>query len=155
MRTFIVLRALATVAIVAGSASAVAAKDPIAVMIDRAKVMRISAPAATVVIGNPAIADASIQDRQTLVITGKVTGVTNLVILDAKGELIADELINVEKGDRGTVTVQRGASRYTYSCTPSCNVALEPGDASEFFSQASSQLAGRNGFAAGAAAPTQ
>ncbi|MCE1234712.1 MAG: pilus assembly protein N-terminal domain-containing protein [Hyphomicrobiales bacterium] len=122
------------------------AKDPISVMIDRAKVMRISAPAATVVIGNPAIADASIQDRQTLVITGKITGVTNLVILDAKGELIADELVNVEKADRGMVTVQRGASRYTYACTPNCNVALEPGDANDFFSQASSQLSGRNGF---------
>lgn len=148
MRSFTTLRALATVAVLAGSVSGVVAKDPIAVMIDRAKVMRISAPAATVVIGNPSIADAAIQDRQTLVITGKIAGITNLVILDAKGELIADELINVEKADRGMVTVQRGASRYTYACTPSCNVALEPGDNPEFFGQASSQLTGRNGFVA-------
>lgn len=155
MRPFTILRALATVAVLAGSVSGVTAKDPIAVMIDRAKVMRISAPAATVVIGNPAIADATVQDRQTLVITGKITGVTNLVILDAKGELIADELINVEKADRGMVTVQRGASRYTYACTPNCNVALEPGDATEYFSQASSQMAGRGGFVAQSTGPTQ
>ena len=144
------LLALAVVASVLGSTADVDAKDPISVMIDRAKVMRISAPAATVVVGNPAIADATIQDRQTLVITGKVNGVTNLVILDAKGELIADELINVEKTDRGTVTVQRGASRFTYACTPSCNTTLEPGDNAEHFGQASAQIAGRNGFAAAA-----
>lgn len=149
------LFALAALATVLGSTAAVDAKDPISVMIDRAKVMRISAPAATVVVGNPAIADATIQDRQTLVITGKINGVTNLVILDAKGELIADELINVEKTDRGTVTVQRGASRFTYACTPSCNIAMEPGDNSEHFGQATTQLTGRNGFAAAAAAGGQ
>ncbi|TBW39229.1 pilus assembly protein [Siculibacillus lacustris] len=122
------------------------AKDPISVTIDRAKVMRISAPAATVVIGNPAIADASIQDRQTLVITGKASGITNLVILDGKGQLIADETINVEKPQVGYVTVQRGGARYTYSCTPNCNAAIEPGDTADYFGAANSQITTRNGF---------
>ncbi|NLH79792.1 MAG: pilus assembly protein [Phyllobacteriaceae bacterium] len=149
------LRLLALLAVTTAVSSVAEAKDPISVMIDRAKVMRISAPAATVVIGNPAIADASIQDRQTLVITGKVTGITNLVILDAKGELIADELINVEKADRGTVTVQRGVNRYTYACTPNCDVSLVPGDTGDYFSQASSQLSGRNAFATSATAGGQ
>lgn len=134
------------------SSNAAEVKDPISVMVDRAKVMRISAPAATVVIGNPAIADATVQDRQTIVLTGKVAGITNLVILDAKGQLIADELINVEKPDRGYVTVQRGDSRYTYSCTPSCNTALEPGDAKDYFSQASTQMTTRGTM--GTASPT-
>lgn len=149
------LRLLALLAVVTASSSLAEAKDPISVMIDRAKVMRISAPAATVVIGNPAIADASIQDRQTLVITGKVTGITNLVILDAKGELVADELINVEKPDRGTVTVQRGVNRYTYACTPNCDVSLQPGDTADYFTQASSQLSGRNAFATSATGGAQ
>lgn len=142
------LLCLAAVPAIAGDV-----KDPISVMVDRAKVMRISAPAATVVIGNPAIADASVQDRQTIVLTGKVAGITNLVILDAKGQLIADELINVEKPDKGYVTVQRGGSRYTYSCTPSCNTAMEPGDATDYFSQASSQMTARGTMATGAASP--
>ncbi len=150
VRTPVTLFTLAAVAL-ALATTATSAKDPISVMIDRAKVMRISAPAATVVIGNPAIADASIQDRQTLVVTGRVTGITNLVILDAKGELIADELINVEKPDKGYVTVQRGAGRYTYSCTPSCNVALEPGDQSEHFTSANTQMLGRHQFVQSAA----
>lgn len=149
------LRVLLVAALLGASSTALSAKDPISVMIDRAKVMRISAPAATVVIGNPAIADATIQDRQTLIITGKTTGITNLVILDGKGELIADELIAVAKADRGTVTIQRGASRATYACTPDCNVALEPGDNTEFFSQAQSQLTARNGFVTSAVGAAQ
>lgn len=127
------------------------AKDPISVTIDRAKVMRISAPAATVVIGNPGIADATIEDRQTLVITGKMSGITNLVILDAKGQLVADELINVEKPQAGYVTVQRGVERYTYSCTPNCNSAVEPGDNAGHFSAAQAQTTGRSALAQTAA----
>lgn len=136
---------LALAALLAAATTAFA-KDPISVTIDRAKVMRISAPAATVVIGNPAIADAAVQDRQTLVITGKASGITNLVVLDAKGELIADEILNVEKPTVGYVTVQRGGSRYTYSCTPNCNAAIEPGDANEYFGLANTQIHTRTGF---------
>lgn len=131
------------------------AREPIAVMVDHAKVMRISAPAATVVIGNPAIADASIQDRQTIVLTGKVLGMTNLVILDAKGQLIADELIRVEKSEQGYVTVQRGPARFTYACTPKCNTALEPGDFNDYFTQSQQQMTARSALANGAAGPTQ
>ena len=65
------------------------------VMTDRAKVFRIDAPADTVIVGNPAIADVTMYDRQTVVVTGKLYGTTNLVILDAKGEPIIDEVITV------------------------------------------------------------
>jgi len=141
VRVSSVLAIILVFAAVAGTPAE--AKDPISVIIDRAKVMRISAPAATVVIGNPAIADATVQDRQTLVITGKMSGITNLVVLDSKGQLIADELVNVEKPQSGYVTVQRGGSRYTYSCTPHCNATMEPGDNSEFFGAAQNQSAAR------------
>ena len=39
-----------------------------------ARILRISAPAATVIIGNPGVADVTIQDPQTLVLTGKSYG---------------------------------------------------------------------------------
>lgn len=128
-------------ALTAAAAPGIAeAKDPIAVNIDMAKVMRVSAPAATVVVGNPGIADATVQDRQTLVITGKMAGLTNLVVLDAKGQLIADEVINVIKPQAGYVTVQRGGARYSYACTPHCNAMVEPGDEKTYFEGAESQL---------------
>ncbi len=139
-----VLTSLA-IALVCASGPAVA-KDPIPVTVDIAKVMRISAPAATVVLGNPGIADAAMQDRQTLVITGKVAGITNLVVLDAKGQLIADETIHVVKPQTGYVTVQRGATRFSYACTPHCNATMEPGDEKEYFDNSEKQLSKRIDF---------
>ncbi|MBP0651082.1 pilus assembly protein N-terminal domain-containing protein, partial [Mycobacterium tuberculosis] len=60
-------RLLCGVAVIGLLSAPALAKDPIVVTMDRAKVMRIPAPADTVIIGNPAIADVSIHDRQTLV----------------------------------------------------------------------------------------
>lgn len=115
-------------------------KEPIVVTMDRAKVMRIPAPADTVIVGNPAIADVSIRDRQTLVLTGRQAGVTNVVILDKKGDPIADELISVEVAEGSIVFVQRGASRYSYACTPNCAVTLRTGDNKQHFDDARSQI---------------
>ena len=77
---------------VIAAGSALAAGVPINIVVDRAKVMHISRPAATVIIGNPAIADATIQDNQTLIITGRSYGTTNLIVLDSAGQPIADEI---------------------------------------------------------------
>jgi Flp pilus assembly secretin CpaC len=121
-------------------ATTAVAKDPIVVTIDRAKVMRLPAPADTVIIGNPGIADATIHDKMTLILTGKMTGITNLVILDPKGNAIADEIISVSKIQDGLVTVQRGAERFSYNCTPNCNSMIEVGDNQTFFENASGQI---------------
>ena len=86
-------------------AATVAQAEPISVMVDRAKVMRISRPADVVIVGNPAIADATIQDNKTLIITGRSFGSTNLIVLDSDGQAIADEIITVGASDDQVVTV--------------------------------------------------
>ncbi|MEJ1159577.1 pilus assembly protein N-terminal domain-containing protein [Prosthecomicrobium sp. N25] len=144
MRLALALAAAATVL----PLSVADAKDPINVVMDRAKVMRISSPAETVIVGNPGIADAMIHDRQTLIITGRMVGITNLVILDAKGQPIADEVINVEKIQSGLVTVQRGPARASYFCTPHCAGMLEVGDSKESFETALAQINQRNNLGA-------
>ncbi len=131
------LAALAVAAIV--TATPVLA-EPISVTIDRAKVMRISQPADVVIIGNPAIADATIQDNRTLIISGRSYGTTNLIILDAKGNSIADALITVEPSNDQVVTVYRRASRETLSCTPDCTPVLSLGDNSNAFDLANTQI---------------
>src|SRR4029077_7554810 len=79
---------LAAAAVAAVLVALPAQADTIAVSVDRAKVMRISRPADVVIVGNPAIADATVQDNQTLIITGKSFGTTNLIVLDAMGQSI-------------------------------------------------------------------
>lgn len=117
-----------------------AAAEPIKVVVDQAKVMRISRPADVVILGNPAIADATIQDSQTLIITGHSFGTTNLIVLDASGQSIADEMVTVGPQNEHVVTVYRRASRETLSCTPDCSPTVALGDSQAAFSAVTSQV---------------
>ena len=110
------------------------------VMVDRAKVMRVSRPASMIIIGNPAIADATIKDSQTLIITGKQYGITNLIVLDAEGEPIADEVLNVATSLENQVVVYKGANRETLSCNPSCEPVYRMGDDSKKTSELATQI---------------
>jgi len=122
------------------------AKDPIIVTLDQAKLMRISRPASTIIIGNPAIADATIQDNQNLILTGKSYGSTNLIILDADGKPIVDELLVIQPTEDAVVTVFRRASRQTLSCAPICGPTVTLGDNEAAFSGASGQVQSRQGL---------
>ncbi len=143
--TFAGLAAAATFAATAGAA------EPIAVIVDRAKVLHISQPADVVIIGNPAIADATIQDNQTLIITGRSFGTTNLIVLDKLGRSIADDLVTVTPSDDQVVTVYRRASRETLSCTPQCSPVMALGDNPGSFDAAKSQIEGARSLADSAA----
>ncbi len=95
----------------------------IAVSVNQAKILKLSRPADTIVIGNPAIADASVQDARTIVLTGKGFGQTNLVILDASGAPIVDQQVVVSRDEASTVRVYRRSNVQTLSCTPNCEQA--------------------------------
>jgi len=130
-----------------GAGAAAAADQSIDVVIDRAKVMRISRPANTVIIGNPAIADATIQDSQTLIITGRSFGTTNLIVLDANGQAIADEVVRVSSANDDVVTLYKRAERETLSCTPDCSPTATIGDAQTSFDTVSQQVQSYTGLA--------
>ncbi len=105
---------------------------PIAVNVNMARVLRINAPAATVIVGNPGVADVTIQDPQTLVLTGKSFGQTNLIVLDNAGNPIADTLIDVVQMQAGVLTVYQGGGRTSLSCAPICNPTIMIGDDTAF-----------------------
>ena len=138
------LVALMSLAIVAFGTAASSAQDnaPIDVNVNMARVLRISAPAATVIVGNPGIADVTIQDPQTLILTGKSYGQTNLIVLDNMGEPIADTLVEVVQMQAGVMTVFQGQLRTTLTCAPVCQPTVTMGDDNTYTSQtlASSQL---------------
>jgi Flp pilus assembly secretin CpaC len=100
-------------------AQAIAASG-IDVVMNQAKILKLARPADTIVIGNPAIADASVQDSTTIVLTGRGFGVTNLVVLDVEGNPIVDEQVIVSRDSPHSVRVYRRANVQTLSCTPYC-----------------------------------
>lgn len=150
-----VLRPALIVLAVATASGAPAAEESLRVMIDHAKVMHISKPADIVIIGNPGIADATIQDKQTLIITGRSFGSTNLIVLDTEGKAIAEQTITVEPSDDNVVTIYRTVdkrlARQTYSCTPDCAPTLSLGDEEKAFTGTSAQIKDRGDFSKGAA----
>lgn len=123
------------------------------VKVDRAKVMRVSRAASMVIIGNPAIADATIKDSQTLIITGKQYGTTNLIVLDAAGEPIADEILSVTSAMDSNVVVYRGADRFTFHCNPDCDPVLRIGDQGEHVTKLSSAISSLGQLTKGAEIP--
>lgn len=92
----------------------------IEVTMNQAKIVKLSRAADTIIIGNPEIADASVQDASTVVLTGKGFGVTNLVILDETGAPIIDEQVTVSRSTASTVRIYRRATVQTLSCAPYC-----------------------------------
>lgn len=118
----------AIVATVLTTSAAMAQAEPVTVKPNMARILRISAPASTVIIGNPGIADVTIQDPQTLVLTGKSFGQTNLIVLDGKGEPIADTMIEVVQDTADLVTVYVGGTRTSMACEPVCQPIIMLGD---------------------------
>lgn len=95
------------------------------VTMNRAKIVKLARDADTIIVGNPAIADASVQDASTIVLTGKGFGVTNLVVLDRNGEPIIDEQVTVNRDDATSVRIYRRANIQTMSCTPYCESSFK------------------------------
>jgi Flp pilus assembly secretin CpaC len=146
------MRVNAAVAVIIGLAGAPASATErmgtVTVTVDHAKVIRLPERTSTVIVGNPAIADVSVQRNGVLVITGKSFGVTNMIALDAGGAMLAESRVMVRAGSDTVVTVQRGMERESYSCAPQCQPAIQLGDSNRFFGEVGGQASSRNQLSA-------
>jgi Flp pilus assembly secretin CpaC len=135
---------------------AVAAEDVIAVNVDQARLVKFPEKIATIVIGNPLIADVTMQRGGMVVVTGKGYGATNVIALDRTGAVLMDRTVQVEGPVGKVVTVYRGLSRESYSCAPNCERRVTLGDADGYFKTTMEQAGAIGGQAAssGAAAAT-
>ncbi|MCW4115963.1 pilus assembly protein N-terminal domain-containing protein [Aurantimonas sp. MSK8Z-1] len=119
------------------------------VSLDHAKLLKVARPAASIIIGNPAIVDATVHDSKTLILTGRSYGVTNLIILDNDGDPILETNVTVKSSEDGTVRVFRQAERSTYACAPECEPTVTVGDNSDSFTAASGQFTSHQQLATG------
>jgi Flp pilus assembly secretin CpaC len=141
--------ALAAVAIIAPRPAPAA---DVAVILDQAKLIKLPEKVATVVVGNPLIADASLQPGGLMVVTGKGYGTTNLIVLDRSGAVLMEKTIEVQGPREHIVVLYRGIERETYSCTPNCQRRITLGDGNAYFTSTIGQTVARNAQAQGAAA---
>jgi Flp pilus assembly secretin CpaC len=128
----------------AGATSARA--DTFEIRVDQAKIMHLPPRVATIVVGNPLIADAALQAGGVLVITGKGYGSTNMLALDQTGRIVMDQTVQVTTpAGANLVTVYRGVGRESYSCAPQCVPRITLGDAPNFFGPTMAQSVDRVG----------
>ncbi|HEX2257240.1 MAG TPA: pilus assembly protein N-terminal domain-containing protein [Afifellaceae bacterium] len=122
------------------------ARPEIGLTIDIARVLRLDQPASTIVIGNPGIANATLTDERTLVMTGKAAGATNMIVMDEAGAEVANLLLRVGTSARPFVKVYNGLRRHSYSCAPNCEPVVAIGDENEYFQTVLSQTQARQEF---------
>jgi hypothetical protein len=123
-----------------GSASSAVAAETLVVNIDESRLLRMPERTATLVVGNPLIADAALQPGGIIVLTGKGYGATNLIALDRTGAVLMEHAIQVEATRHDPVViVYRGIQRETYSCTPACQPRVSLGDTPKHFSDTLTQ----------------
>src|SRR4029453_2286477 len=126
--------------------------DTIAVNVGQAKVVRLPGKVATIVVGNPLIADVPLQPGGMIVVTGKGYGATNFIALDRAGEILVDRQIQVEGPRDRLVTVYRGIERESYSCVPLCQRRVTLGDSDTYFNNTMSQAGSLSASASGGGA---
>lgn len=109
------------------SAPAAAADDVLRVYMNSARILKLDRPVSKVIVGNAEVADATVADSKTIVLTGRSYGTTNLVLLDADGNAIVDERILVSIDESNTVRVYKATDRTVLSCTPNCEEHAKTG----------------------------
>ncbi len=121
MKRLLLTATFATLAVTAALA------EDLAVSKDQSKVIKLTGAASTVVVGNPAIADVTMQDATTAFITGKGFGTTNVIAMDADGRQIASFRVVVTSTSDRSVTLIKGREQITLSCAPRCEQTAQSG----------------------------
>jgi hypothetical protein len=138
----------AAAAAVAMLMSSAVRAEVINVTMDQAKITRVPPRTATLVVGNPLIADVTVQAGGIMVVTGKGYGITNVIALDQAGKLLFEKQVRV-KSPVESVVVYRGITRESYSCAPYCERRITVGDTPEFFNPTLRETTDRNDSAVG------
>jgi Flp pilus assembly secretin CpaC len=118
----------ALVLMLAGTALAQSA--PMNLAVDTMQRVAVRGSISSVIVANPQIADATVVDANTLFVTGKGYGTTQVTAVDAIGRVLFQNQIVVTGGQSGSVRVWRGAQVTEMACASSCSPSIRStGDA--------------------------
>jgi len=112
-------------------ASAVA--EPIVIEASKSTSLKLNGAAASVVIGNPRVADVAVHDANLIFITGRTFGTTNLLVFSEDGDQLYSGDVVVTTNTTNLVNVNRAGATNTYDCAPTCRSVLSLGDELIYF----------------------
>lgn len=94
------------------------------VAIDHTTRINLRGAAASVIVGNPAVADVTVVDERTLFLSGRGYGVTEVTVLDPLGRTIWSSEVVVTAPNQGSVSIYRGANVTEMACAQSCSASV-------------------------------
>ena len=119
------MAALAVAPLLATAAGpSLAQSGPINLGVDGVQRISLRGAASSVIVANPQIADVTVVDANTLFITGKGYGVTEVAAVDAIGRTIFQNRVVVTGGQTGSVRLWRGAEVTEMACATSCSPSV-------------------------------
>lgn len=93
-----------------------------------AGVVHIEGTVASVVVGNPMIADVTLLENGLMVVHGRLFGSTNVLVFDSAGQSLENLTVTVRPPLQNRVSLLRGTSQYTLVCANNCVNTYQPGD---------------------------
>jgi hypothetical protein len=140
---------VAFVFLAASAPVSVKAASDIVVMSDQAKLVSVSGKPGVVVVGNPSIADVTVQGDRVFV-HGRNWGTTNLIVLDRSGNQIAIFDVTVMAGGANNVGVYKAGNKFSFVCDPNCETSLQVGDYHNHLKDIHEEMTGKSALAMGA-----
>jgi len=113
------------------SSLSVAQAASLSVAINQSRIISLSEPASTFVVGNPSIADANFASPTKVLILGKAYGATNMIALDASGKVILNTNLHVVTHQRNRVSLYKGSAKQSLDCRGDCVATIDIGDDTE------------------------
>jgi hypothetical protein len=137
------MRIFASVFAASALLASAASADQLWLTLDQVRPYDLERPAGQIVVGNPAIADVTVQDKSRVLLFGKMPGMTNMYIFDDEGNVIDNLVLRVRSSTADMLTMHRGAARTTYNCTDRCEAAPTVGDDKTTYQEVTGQASRR------------
>lgn len=100
------------------NAGAALASGPGAMTVDLNESRRVmlAGAAATVVVGDPSVADVAMVDSHSVIVIGRGYGSTQLIVTDRNGHALLASQVTVVSPNNGRVTLTRGLESTEFNC---------------------------------------
>lgn len=95
---------------------------------DHMRRVRLDRDAGTILVGNPTIADVTVLGNDTMFVSARSIGSTNIIALDKAGNEIATYEVFVREPRTKRVVLRNAGIAENYQCAPHCERALTQSD---------------------------
>ena len=107
---------------------AITGEKCLVILNDHMRRVRLDRPAGTILVGNPLIADVTVLGNDTIFVSARSIGSTNIIVLDKAGNEMVTYEVFVREPRIKRVVLNNAGVMQNYQCAPNCERALTQSD---------------------------